>query len=320
MPFSRNSAFANVASCVDGLMQGVSNGCTMGQRCTSQTGLFSDTFYPQVCWRACICTRTCGHMRVRAHVGTCGHAGMRMLMRTHAYISVLHGHEPEHEQVLAYTNGLGPMVNTSKLRLHMQATAKKNCAFPDGKGGLVPDRCPNGLLTMTGRNGSGTDYELWQMINHDFAAIQLNLGVALDESLQFSRRSALSWAENVNDQWATAALSDARGFPTCINHYGYHMTSWHVVLAMSGQVARFHPPEAASLAFQPKLSAEAKGRDWSLPVLLPGRLGTIQRASSRYVLTLNLGEVALKSLSVDGCAAPAGVHVSPGHPFVWPVC
>ncbi len=245
------------------------SGCAKGQGCSSQIGVFADSFYAQV---------------------------------------------------LAYTNGLGPLVDTTKLAAHMNTTAVENCAFPDGSGGLIAGKCPNGLLTLTGRGGFGTDYELWQMINHDFAAIQLNLGNDADDSLDFSKRSALSWSEGVNDQWGTAALSDANGFPTCINHYGYHMTSWHIPLALSGQKARLYPAESASLTFTIRLSADEKTDNWSLPVLLPGRLGTIQRVGENYMLSLNFGTLTVKTLSVDGCAAPAAITVSNGQPASWPVC
>ena len=228
-------------------------------------------------------------------------------------------------QVLAYSNSLGPLVNESRLSSHQNVVVKENCKYPDGKGGLIPNKCPNGLLTVTGRTSGGgkthTDNELWQMINHDYAAIALNLGQGLQDSLAFSKGSALSWSQGVNDQWGTAALSDAAGLPTCINHYGYHMTSWHIPYAMSGQKARLFPAGSASLTFN------TQGRfstgDWSLPVYLAGRLGAISREGGQYILSLNFGSLKLKTLSVDGCAYASQsdlVRVAPGQPASWPTC
>lgn len=170
---------------------------------------------------------------------------------------------------------------------------------------MINSTCPNGLLTLTGRPrpigttaNLKTDRQIWQMMNHDHATVGLHLGVDLDHSLLYSERSTKAWSQVQNDQWGTVAVSDAAGFPTVINHYGYHMTSWHIPLALSGQQARLYPAATASLTFDPKLTPDQA--TWSFPVFLPGRLGTIQRtADNTYVLSLSVGEVELQTVAVS---------------------
>ncbi len=41
----------------------------------------------------------------------------------------------------------------------------------------------------------------------------------------------------MNDQWAIAGGKFTNGYPSVTSHYGYHMTVWHVLLALNGQQA-----------------------------------------------------------------------------------
>lgn len=41
----------------------------------------------------------------------------------------------------------------------------------------------------------------------------------------------------MNDQWNIAGGKFSNGFPAITSHYGYHMTVWHVLLALNGQDA-----------------------------------------------------------------------------------
>jgi hypothetical protein len=92
------------------------------------------------------------------------------------------------------------------------------------------------------------------------------------------------------------------------------MVSWHIPLAISGQLANLSSPVNRSVVFTPKLDAP-----YSLPFMLPGVLGSI--SSSRrgsYRVELTLGELTLHVLSMDGIKAPGDmVHLSIGTPIVW---
>ena len=41
----------------------------------------------------------------------------------------------------------------------------------------------------------------------------------------------------MNDQWNIAGGKFSNGYPAITSHYGYHMTVWHVLLALNGQDA-----------------------------------------------------------------------------------
>ena len=92
------------------------------------------------------------------------------------------------------------------------------------------------------------------------------------------------------------------------------MVSWHILLAISGQLANLSSPVNRSVVFTPKLDAP-----YSQPFMLPGVLGSI--SSSRrgsYKVELTVGELTLHVLSIDGIKAPGDiVHLSIGTPIVW---
>ena len=115
--------------------------------------------------------------------------------------------------------------------------------------------------------------------------------------------------------YPSQGIKDTDGYPTVTSHYGFHMVSWHVPLAMSGQLADLSDTSNRSLTFAPTIPAP-----YSLPLMLPGVLGTIaSSATGKYSVMLTIGELELGTLSVDGHKAPgATVHLSAkGAPVSW---
>jgi hypothetical protein len=94
------------------------------------------------------------------------------------------------------------------------------------------------------------------------------------------------------------------------------MVSWHIPLAVSGQLADLSNPANKSLTFDPTISAP-----YTLPLMLPGVLGTVASSGAgKYSVSLTVGELDLDVLSVDGVHAPGGlVHLTPGTPVSWSV-
>ena len=96
------------------------------------------------------------------------------------------------------------------------------------------------------------------------------------------------------------------GLPYMTNHYGFYMTSWHIVLALSGQLANM---TLGSLTFAPKLPPP-----FVLPVMLPGVWGCVEGEEFspkhpiggyvQYTVGLNFGSITLQSLSIGGCGLP----------------
>ena len=81
-------------------------------------------------------------------------------------------------------------------------------------------------------------------------------------------------------------------------------------MALSGQQADM---TVATLTFAPRLTAP-----YSLPVLLPGVVGTVSSpAAGHYELALTVGSLALNHLAVNGAAYPHPVTVTPAAPASW---
>ena len=222
-------------------------------------------------------------------------------------------------QVLAYSFGLGDLLaDPAKLKTHLETTAKINCAYPTSNGTLAQG-CPNGLITLVGSRSppGGTDHQIWQMVNHDWAALRLRNGGAEDISgtLEFSKRSVQGWSTRVKDQWNTAGISDTSSYPTVTSHYGYHMTSWHIPLALSKQFASLPTGE---LTFDPYLQPP-----YRLPFYFAGKLGSIAFDGKEYSVTLVVGKALhLKRLSIGGSVAPSNtkggyVVISEGQTVKW---
>ena len=111
------------------------------------------------------------------------------------------------------------------------------------------------------------------------------------------------WRDDMKDMWNVVAVAGGvgnpaqpPGSPQANSHYGYHMTMWHTVGALSGQL--FDAP-AGNLTFAPRLAPP-----YTLPVLLPGSVLTLsqQRVQGPYTLRFAGGEplMQLVTLSVDG--------------------
>ena len=81
------------------------------------------------------------------------------------------------------------------------------------------------------------------------------------------------WYSVLHDQWKVAGILGgitygADGLPFITSHYGYFMSSWHIVMALSGQIANM---TEKSLTFAPRLDPP-----YSLPVFLPAVWGHLQ--------------------------------------------
>eukprot|EP01052_Picozoa_sp_SAG31_P039038 SAG31_NODE_5329_length_2608_cov_1.073735_2_plen_95_part_00 len=93
-----------------------------------------------------------------------------------------------------------------------------------------------------------------------------------------------------------------------------HIVAWHLPIAMSGQQADLHK---GSLTFAPKVQPP-----FTLPVFMPGVLGTLSANGTSYTIKLTVGSLELATLAVDGHAAPndsGKVKLVPGKQLTWSV-
>ena len=187
-----------------------------------------------------------------------------------------------------------------------------------------------------------TDLQIWEMATYDHAALAVRRAktpAAAAAALAFAQGSGTSYASRVNDQWNIAGVKFNDGNPSVTSHYGYHMTSWHLVLALSGQRADFSDPANASLTFDPRVAASSAEEEesFSLPVILPGLLGTLSSTGSIkaaakngraagaqqfklvwHVVASSAAGRTLHELAVGGHAYPhTPVEVRVGEALVW---
>lgn len=162
------------------------------------------------------------------------------------------------------------------------------------------------MVILTGRQRVGvTDWQIWEGGPPNHATLAIRAGVPPAVALKNFHSSATSWSERINDQWNTAGIKDTDGYPTVTSHYGFHMVSWHIPLAITGQLADLSSSTNRSLTFAPTVDAP-----YTLPLMLPGLLGTVSSsATGRYTVSLTVGAIELDLLAVDGSAAP---HTAPG--------
>ena len=213
-------------------------------------------------------------------------------------------------QVLADTLGLGPLAPQEKVLAHLRRVNETNGT-------------PYGFLIQTGRYpypGPVQDNAVWMMANPNWASLALWRGVAAADALRVAQTALARWREApLNDLWNVAGVMgglgyEAEGMPYITSHYGYYMSSWHLVFALSGQ--SFDAP-SGSLAFAPKLSPP-----FSLPVLTPRTVASIAAtADGSFTLRVRAGKpLRLSAVRVGEMAAPAGVVpavLGPGQSITW---
>ena len=116
-----------------------------------------------------------------------------------------------------------------------------------------------------------------------------------------------------HDQWNVPGILGGIGYGAdgqsyITSHYGFYMSSWHLVMGLSGQSANV---TEKSLTFTPRLDPP-----YSLPVILPAVWGYLQadinnnNASILYTLSVEFGSLELSYLAVFGCKYPTTVTLS----------
>ena len=129
-------------------------------------------------------------------------------------------------------------------------------------------------------------------------------------ALEVAKKPFEQWRSVLHEQWNVAGILGgvnygADGMPFITSHYGYYMSSWHIILALSGQDVDVNEKR---VAFTPKLKPPFK-----LPVMLPSVWGFIQSDLAPtnmskpdelhvfYTLGVHFGEFEVVELSVGDC-------------------
>jgi non-lysosomal glucosylceramidase len=132
----------------------------------------------------------------------------------------------------------------------------------------------------------------------------------VNHALEVGLKAIEHWHSVIHDQWNVVGVIGGLGYgvdglPYITSHYGYFMSSWHLVMALSGQKADM---SEKSLTFTPKFDPQ-NDSPFLLPVVLPGVWGYLQSNQATdlkvsYSLMLHFGSLELTHLSVGDCAHP----------------
>jgi len=142
------------------------------------------------------------------------------------------------------------------------------------------------------------------MATYDHVSLELHRQkTPLADALALAEGSGTSYSQRLNDQWNIAGIKSNDGFPTITSHYGYHMTSWHLVFALSGQVADFSHAANATLTCSPRYDCGGTG-GYSVPVMLPGVVGVLRCAQGEIEIELLVGTIVVHRLAVGGAVYP----------------
>ena len=132
------------------------------------------------------------------------------------------------------------------------------------------------------------------------------------------------WSSVFHDEWNVPGVLGGIGYTVdgsrvdgqtyFTSHYGFYMSSWHLVMGLSGQLANV---TEQSLTFAPRLDPP-----YSLPVILPAIWGYLQadinNASVSYTIGLEFGSLELSYLAVLGCQYPTSpTTLKPSGSVTW---
>ncbi|XP_023931770.1 uncharacterized protein LOC106167159 [Lingula anatina] len=204
-------------------------------------------------------------------------------------------------QVVAFSVGLGPLVDPSRLIKHLKAEYEHN-------------ETPYGMLVMTGRYpypGPAVkpfrDNCIWQMANPNWGTLNIHLEQNVTNAINVAKVTLDRWRSIENDQWNAAGITGGVGYGLegqsfMTSHYGYYMSSWYMIFALTGQWASI--PDGI-LKFNPKVAPP-----YRYPVLLPGVVGSLEAENLlagkiQYSLELHFGQLELNTLSVNGVVYPS---------------
>lgn len=155
---------------------------------------------------------------------------------------------------------------------------------------------------------------VWQMGPPNWGSLNLRIGgMSVEDALAQPQKSLNNWRTHVKDLWNVAGIcSGTTGLSTITSHYGYWMSSWHLVFSLAGQDADL---SVGKLQFAPAVSVP-----FSLPVVLAGTIGSISSPDGkRFTLTVTAGSpITLTTLGVGKVMHPAGqITLAPGQSTEW---
>jgi non-lysosomal glucosylceramidase len=168
---------------------------------------------------------------------------------------------------------------------------------------------------------------IWMGGGPDWSYMALALGLyggktGWEAALVPAFNEVFNYRDRLHDLWNVAGIYTTgdwgadnvttNGQPYVTAHYGFHMTQYYLIYALSGQQTDL---PAGKLSFAPVMPAP-----YSLPVVLYGGTGTlVATTSGRVTLSLAFGSLSLPAggLSVAGVAYSGAVTLQAGQSVTW---
>ncbi|CAE7410315.1 unnamed protein product [Symbiodinium natans] len=198
-------------------------------------------------------------------------------------------------QVLADTLGLGDLVEPWRLSEHLRVQLAWASNSTKHGMAILAHR-----IEGTASGWPDGKYNTWQMAPPNHASLWMRRGVRDEATMDQPRRSLGVWRDVERDLWRPAGVSAADGRGYLTSHYGYHMTSWHMINAYTGARADFSRGANSFIAFDADVDSFVdKDKGW--PVLFSGVVAVLRPGE----LTVTLGRLRQAGrLLIKGQPAP----------------
>ena len=175
-------------------------------------------------------------------------------------------------------------------------------------------------------DADGQDDAVWMGAAPTWSCLALALGAAgpaggnVTAALEPTRWELENYRERLKSMWDLTGLSTTgdwgedgdNGQPLCTSHYGFMLTDYYLVYALSGQQTDLG---SGRLAFAPLFACP-----FEVPLLLAGRTGTVAcDAGGTFTVALAFGELQLPAggLSVNGEVYAGAVVLAAGESVSW---
>ena len=227
-------------------------------------------------------------------------------------------------QMIALQLGLGWLVRKELLQAHLPVELAGNLNRFGLRAMSDPAAAPTGDTNWM--NGVATwSFLSLTLLAEDMAASAARApppAAAIAAALDPTMRVAENYRSRLNDLWDLHGLTtgenagdteNVAGQPFITSHYGFFLTSYFLLSALSGQQTDLG---SGRLSFDPLYACP-----FEEPLLLAGRTGTVScdEAGGRFTVALAFGELELPAggLSVNGRAFPGAVSLAAGESVRW---
>ncbi|RAP78548.1 GH116 family glycosyl-hydrolase [Paenibacillus montanisoli] len=215
-------------------------------------------------------------------------------MNKENYPDALHS-DTLYGQLWSFLLGLGPVLDSEKMKSHLNWEMKKNNSEFGLKvmqgDGRDNDSYPDPMPELIGSNGP-RDNLVWEAASLDWSALNLYLGTDKEICLAEAEKIVLKWRDKLRDLWDIKDLSTGwNGYPWCNSHYSRQLILWSIPMALIDQ--QYSKPDK-SLSVKPKMAVPVK-----LPFFTPDACGIIEITEEvTYIITVLSGTLDLNKLCV----------------------